>query len=99
MFQPCGTNVTLWSYACQAIRRDSDRPPTLVQSGWMMSTARRSIHGMKLWRRVSTSPVEIGTGACSVSLTNPSMSSGGNASSNQTTSNSASIFAVSSAHL
>jgi len=33
VFQPWGTIWTLWSCASQAIRRDSLRPPFLVQSG------------------------------------------------------------------
>ena len=43
-------------------------PPTFVTSGWMMSNARASRKGWKAWRRVSTSPPEIGTGECSRSL-------------------------------
>ena len=50
VFQPWGTTWTLWSYARSAIRRDSLRPPFLVQSGWTISTALRSIQGWNLGR-------------------------------------------------
>ena len=49
------------------IDRKLIEPPFFVQSGCRMSTARRSIHGMKLCRRVSTSHPAIGTGETRVS--------------------------------
>ena len=44
------------------MRRCSLMPPTLVTSGCTMSKAPRTSQGMKLCRRVSTSPPAIGTG-------------------------------------
>ena len=61
VFQPCGMARRLWSSADHTIRRCSVSPPTLVTSGWTMSRAPASIHGPNDWRRVKTSPPEIGT--------------------------------------
>ena len=74
------------------VRHPGD-PPRLGQAAALGAVRLDDVHrviaarnGQKLCRRVSTSPVAIGTGEWRRSSMNPARSSGGNASSNQTTS-------------